>query len=110
MYIIYKTHSLKRTDAGGNGLWQGWRTYNWDWQKIDHDGKKCFRNPFFFLESDIKIDVYIYNYIYIASLDGFQKSIFPNNYLYTMGDLKLWIFLNLIIALKPGSDEIRFRN
>ena len=71
------------------------------------------RNVFeirFFLESDIKIDVYIYNYIYIASLDGFQKSIFPNNYLYTMGDLKLWIFLNLIIALKPGSDEIRFRN
>ena len=60
---IYKTHSLKRTDAGGNGLWQGWHTYNWDWQKIDHDGKKCFRNPFFFLESDIKI-VYIYNYIY----------------------------------------------
>jgi hypothetical protein len=62
-----------------------------------------FSKSVFVLESDRKI------YVYMASLDGFQKSIFPNNYLYTMGDLELWIFLNLIIALKVGSVEIRFR-
>ena len=58
---IYKIHSLKRTDAGGNGLWDGAR--NWDpWKilRLTMTGRKVFETlEVFFLEPNVKIYLYI---------------------------------------------------